>query len=728
MAAPMDKLNLRELIPPPTNFLNTESEIRNVDHFEDLRSVLESIHAGRNHHGSLLKGEQITLSRLLYKNKNSQRRWKLYQLLVKLEKCVERLSESPVHSYAATMLSAWDSSFQTTRCDNTAPTIMCPSRQMLEYLCVVLQGCAKLCVHIVALCEQTAIIMLQILHKGLFISINLLIISIVSRIRVLICNFFKSAMQWYDKLIPWRFRLTSTSAEWLDDGGELPESFNDWLGPEAELLTISPKSSKTSSELSILEKLFSHEMNMVSGSDERTVAAITADTSQLHTSLLAVKTDLGEKLSRSGLAALIAKRQGYQPFVTTESPQNLDSTKTNVMTLYPPSKRRKITEDVENLQDASKKSSSYRTGFSKKRILRGRDLLKNRRNELNWQLNAGQNQMYSLVKSNTNSAKMKESNRWVGQKAKGVISTVLKSVSGKSGKVGKRRRPSLVGERRASSKMLRRSLSRESIASSNSDAGQRTGKSVRLQQHIRRMHWKRKSKTNKNKKKNKKRKGKTLKTKNSCVPVSTISGLNSLVIEFSSVSGHQQLPKQSALGSSQISEYKLRASTLPSADNPPSDSIQENAPKSHSPYCTSGLSVTVPKVRVCKKERIVKRLQKMKRKVLGKGKVKGGLQNIPGSSLHFANQMVYQQPSIRQLQQVAKPPPPPPHELLKQPMYNFAEQQQQLMGKSQGKKGANRHHHTQNLKQNPFGNQAQGEKKVKSNADLDMDSIFSSLL
>nr|XP_054759372.1 nucleolus and neural progenitor protein-like [Lytechinus pictus] len=276
MAAPCyGPWNSRDLIPPPTNFLKINlarlSDEESHSH-DDLKSTLYSIQNGRDLNGSLLKGELVTLSRFLYKNKNSQRNWKLYGLLVKLKKCLERLANTSIHSYTGTMLSAWDG-FP----DLSTPVISLPSRQMLEYLCVGLQGCTKLCAYIASQCEQAALLMIETLHNGMFLSSSLVFLAIVSRIRVLICNFFKSAVGWYDNLVTVRSFLPSTNSEWLPKGTELPGTLLEWLGDEASRLTLDVTSSKNASELSLLDRLFNTSLEVsldMTEGGEREVTAI----------------------------------------------------------------------------------------------------------------------------------------------------------------------------------------------------------------------------------------------------------------------------------------------------------------------------------------------------------------------------------------------------------------------------------------------------------------------
>ncbi|XP_041468954.1 uncharacterized protein LOC121418841 [Lytechinus variegatus] len=298
MAAPgCGPWNSRDLIPPPTNFLKINlarlSDEESHSH-DDLKSALYSIQNGRDLNGSLLKRELVTLSRFLYKNKNSQRNWKLYGLLVKLKKCLERLANTAIHSYAETMLSAWDG-FP----DLSTPVISLPSRQMLEYLCVGLQGCTKLCAYIASQCEQAALLMIETIHNGMFLSSSLVFLAIVSRIRVLICNFFKSAVGWYDNLVTVRSFLPSTSSEWLPKGTELPGTLLEWLGDEASRLTLDVTSSKNASELSLLDRLFNTSLEVSLDMTEGGEREVTAISQLLMSTGLEVKRDMKDGEERA---------------------------------------------------------------------------------------------------------------------------------------------------------------------------------------------------------------------------------------------------------------------------------------------------------------------------------------------------------------------------------------------------------------------------------------------
>ncbi|XP_072164252.1 uncharacterized protein [Diadema setosum] len=349
MAAPLDMWNQKISIPPPTNFL-TVAPCQDVGDISGkisaFKYALERICEGETLNGTYLQGDQITLSRLLYKSKNSKRRWKLYQLLAGLKKCLDRLAEAGIFSYAKLMLSCWERELQPEE-EEESPSVDClPSRQMLEYLLVSLQGCAKLIIRISSFCEQSGLLMLQDLHLGRFLGNNLVLFAIVSRIRVLVSRILKSVMSWYDDLFPCLSLLSATSAPWLRTGTELPSHLEEWLGDEAKRLTtnMSWKSKALKMKRDVLLELFN-------GAEDINGSQIQDDVQAglVHSLLHQPVTDLGEKLNAEDLKAVL---------MGTNSPTLSGPGSTQKMKRTKPNRKRKRAESVEQCHGNIKTKTS----------------------------------------------------------------------------------------------------------------------------------------------------------------------------------------------------------------------------------------------------------------------------------------------------------------------------------------------------------------------------------
>eukprot|EP00057_Strongylocentrotus_purpuratus_P028121 XP_011682595.1 PREDICTED: uncharacterized protein LOC763820 [Strongylocentrotus purpuratus] len=568
------------------------------------------------------------------------------------------------------MLSAWDSSLEP-----STPVTSFPSRQMLEYLCVSLQGCAKLCIFLASLCEQAALIMIETIHSGMFLSSNLVFLAIVSRVRVLICNFSKSAVEWYDNLIAVRSSLPSTNSEWLLKDTQLPSSLTEWLGDEATRLALDVTSSKNASDVSLLDRLFntSLEVSMDTGDGgEREVTAV----GQLSTNTAVTLPDLGEKLSRADLASLVMARskQGYNPQVLPRKQDGASKKgKVNDRMTSPPRKRRRT---------KARRSWHHTEEGQSPKVVKQKLKVKGFGSKLGWptkKLNIGSVPRYGHLTDNVFTGSSKKQNRSRNRsKPKGLASSILTAMTVQRGKVCRR---TSVSQRLGSSSYFRRSLSSESTSSNHLDAIQNPERGKRLQQHIAKVKQRKKRSRSGDKSSD----WNSLVIKNTAVSStpssaihtaagpshnsgngyrrdhpelfssspSHISTLNrgrqtkasmSSITQPSAVdttsyrgrhSAHQTRNKPKA-SSNIAKEQGLPDSMLPSSRYEPSkvSTVQGSTSKSAGTVSMLG---TEPKL--TKKRKIVKRLKKLKQTFLGKNRAVGRMQTVPDSTLYYANQM-----------------------------------------------------------------------------------------
>lgn len=119
-----------------------------------------------------------------------------------------------------------------------------PTRDMLDYILVRLQGLSKLLVRIVETSKIAADLLQQKLHTGNFWMITLLSFSMVSRVYVIARYMAKFTCNIYDKIIPFRNKLHNTSSNnFLPQDYILPKDLRhwlnvDWIDEEVKIIEI----------------------------------------------------------------------------------------------------------------------------------------------------------------------------------------------------------------------------------------------------------------------------------------------------------------------------------------------------------------------------------------------------------------------------------------------------------------------------------------------------------
>lgn len=118
-----------------------------------------------------------------------------------------------------------------------------PTKQMIEFVLVRLQGYAKLLCRIVESSTATAEYMKWRLNLGHFWTTAAVIVAIVSRIWCLCRYFIKECCHWYNDLLPLRDMFEINGLKWLPDDYEFPEDLSKWLEVDwlHEDLSIMPK-------------------------------------------------------------------------------------------------------------------------------------------------------------------------------------------------------------------------------------------------------------------------------------------------------------------------------------------------------------------------------------------------------------------------------------------------------------------------------------------------------
>ncbi|XP_072030556.1 uncharacterized protein [Amphiura filiformis] len=231
--------NNREISPPPTvtcSYVSDELKGGNPEQYCELLSNIIPISKYIHH---FLASERFTLTRLLFKLHNQQNRFKWYQLMTKIDKVLVRIENISLTEYVEELK---ECCYKNSRPSSTSPAWHMCSRQMHQYFLVKLMSISKLCGYTTALCEQTAVFLVQFLSLGHMVSNNLVFCSLISRIWVLLQSLLSNAIKWYDKLHLWCTKLKATAVPWLPSDECLPESLSKWLASDSDPVNLTKKS------------------------------------------------------------------------------------------------------------------------------------------------------------------------------------------------------------------------------------------------------------------------------------------------------------------------------------------------------------------------------------------------------------------------------------------------------------------------------------------------------
>ncbi|PNF17720.1 hypothetical protein B7P43_G07383 [Cryptotermes secundus] len=138
--------------------------------------------------------------------------------------------------------------------DNGYDTMCAPSRQMLEWVLVRIQGFARLFCQLMQLCQDAAFYMKCRLHLGHMWDVALISLGIVSRIWAISKYLVLCACEWYRKLKPYLDILEPVGLCWLPCGYHFPSDLRVWL--DAPLLTDPPKPKRSSNSNKKQHKIF----------------------------------------------------------------------------------------------------------------------------------------------------------------------------------------------------------------------------------------------------------------------------------------------------------------------------------------------------------------------------------------------------------------------------------------------------------------------------------------
>ncbi|KAL1489327.1 hypothetical protein ABEB36_014245 [Hypothenemus hampei] len=210
--------NQKDLPQPPVNTY----KVINSD--LDLKKLQTALQDGINHfkNQKFLSIETNLLYRILYRMKMKFRNGKDFKLLEKMHRCLKNYFSTRMNWHLQNLLDLLPKTFTKNEC-------YVPSKNMLLYILVRLQGLVKLLEHIYNTCLLLAEQLQMRLGVGHFWKLFFILFAIVSRISVIVKANTRFLCELYGKLLPHSYKLSPIGVPFLPDGYELPTDLREWL-------------------------------------------------------------------------------------------------------------------------------------------------------------------------------------------------------------------------------------------------------------------------------------------------------------------------------------------------------------------------------------------------------------------------------------------------------------------------------------------------------------------
>ncbi|KAK4875023.1 hypothetical protein RN001_011445 [Aquatica leii] len=243
----MNNINLwnrKNLEPPPIASYKTNS--LSVDVFALQNILKDALHTFKNQ--SVFDREAAFLSRFIYCSKTKLRHNKAIKVLQKINQALLRYLRMDLVKHFQVFLDMIPY-------DNES--VYLPTRSMLQYLLVRLQGAAQLMVRIVETSKIAGYLLNQHISIGHMWKVLFLSLGIVSRIYVLSKNLAKFCCTLYTQLLPFTKSLEDLKHHWLPNDYILPSDLKQWLNTDCLDTTTSQDADVTDglSYLSLLNSL-----------------------------------------------------------------------------------------------------------------------------------------------------------------------------------------------------------------------------------------------------------------------------------------------------------------------------------------------------------------------------------------------------------------------------------------------------------------------------------------
>ncbi|XP_044755873.1 uncharacterized protein LOC123314577 isoform X2 [Coccinella septempunctata] len=218
----MEFWNSRNIFAPPTYTYEANADDIDIGH---LKSILQDGIKFYNDQ-NLLNMETALLSRIVYRMKTKFRNSKDFHTFEKVKRSLTIYEEMDISKKLEYFLSILPSY------DYHQVVVSLPTKNMIDYILVQLQGIGQILTKAIDTCKLTVIIYEHRLYLGHFWQLAIIAISIVSRIHVLCLNMVKYTCILYARLLPFSHKLKNVTTNWLPKEYTFPKDLKSWLNVE----------------------------------------------------------------------------------------------------------------------------------------------------------------------------------------------------------------------------------------------------------------------------------------------------------------------------------------------------------------------------------------------------------------------------------------------------------------------------------------------------------------
>lgn len=166
--------------------------------------------------------EAALLSRVIYRVKMKLRSAKDLKAVEKVNRAVLNYLQIDIARVLRTFLNLLPQQYK-------AGKTYLPTKNMLHYVLVRLQGLSKLLIRITESCKIACDHSLQRIRLAHCWNMALILLGVLSRIFVICKNMIKHTCSLYGDLLPYTNKLSNIGVKWLPDNYVFPESLDKWL-------------------------------------------------------------------------------------------------------------------------------------------------------------------------------------------------------------------------------------------------------------------------------------------------------------------------------------------------------------------------------------------------------------------------------------------------------------------------------------------------------------------
>ncbi|KAJ8927589.1 hypothetical protein NQ314_019934 [Rhamnusium bicolor] len=211
----MNLWNVKDLPAPPINTYKAVNKKIDIQHLFNVFREGETFFED----DKFMYAEFTVLSRIVYRMKQKFRSAKDFKALQKINKALDNYFNMDILRNLKNFMHLIPSRYK----DET----YLPTKNLLDYILIRLQGLVKLMERIIETCKIAAYLLDKRIHTGHFWKIAFIIFSIVSRIYVLAKYSAKFSCEFYSKLYPFSSQLSNIS-EWYPHY-TLPKDLKEWM-------------------------------------------------------------------------------------------------------------------------------------------------------------------------------------------------------------------------------------------------------------------------------------------------------------------------------------------------------------------------------------------------------------------------------------------------------------------------------------------------------------------